>query len=53
MATHHLTVQDFATQIKDKMTMYDAMQRHGFFLPDISSSMCTKEYLQDVAIGKL
>ena len=55
MAANQVTVEDFVTNIRDKKTMYEAMQRHGhgYFLPDMSSSMCTEEYLQDVAIGKL
>lgn len=45
------TVADFVLEIKDKAQLHEALERHGFFLPSLKSSIATERYLEEVAQG--
>ena len=48
-----MTVKDFVSEIRDKANMHEAMVRHGYYLPSISSGICTDKYLKDVSMSQV
>jgi hypothetical protein len=46
-----LTVKDFAAKVKSKKDLYEAVQRNGYHLPSIKSTLVTENYLINVMDG--
>jgi hypothetical protein len=40
-----ITLNDFSKYVRDKKDLYQALQRNGFYLPSLKSSMIRETYL--------
>ena len=46
-----LTVKDFASKVKSKKDLYEAVQRNGYHLPSLKSTLVTENYLINVMMA--
>ncbi len=46
-----LTVKDFAAKVKSKKDLYEVVQRNGYHLPSLKSTLVTENYLINVMDG--
>ena len=47
------TLQESQKKINDVKSFYDALSRHGFYLPSIKSGLVTIAYLKAVRAGNI
>jgi hypothetical protein len=47
------TVDEVSKFVQDKHSLYEAVQRNGYYLPSSKSTVCTEQYLTKVLSGKV
>jgi hypothetical protein len=50
--TRKMTVDEFFRLIQNRRDLYEAVQRNGYYLPKLKTTMITEDYMRNVISGK-
>ena len=50
--TKKMTVDEFSRLIQNRRDLYEALQRNGYYLPKLKTTMITEDYMRNVISGK-